>query len=1372
MATDEIVGVRFTALSAEQIRQISVTHVDSHEMSERLRDKSRTLGDPAMGPTSDPSSLCLSCGENASNCCGHFGHLDLAKPVWNPVYLSSILKILRVICWECSKPRIEITETIYEKVKMLKLPQARLKYFINNSKSATTCVYCKSLLSKYTFKKKDGYVLQMTPPKKNVSPDQTFEVLRRINSSDCEIMGLGRPESMIFSVLPIPPPVVRPQILLENNSRSEEPLTFKLADIVRSNAAMSSESSDKSYRALQFFVASYIDSDGTPCPKDISHAVRKSSDGVSQRVGSKDGRVRGNIMGGRVDKSARSVISNDPNIGVYEVKVPRDIIKKIYYCETVTEENIEWLQTVVDRGPDDLMGARNVFKFPNYEIDLKTYVDGPLRKLQVGDRVERYFRDGEYVHLNRQPSLHGPSIQGHRIRIHDDQVIRINTAVCPPYNADFDGDEMNLHFPQSYQSKFEVRDLMGTKQQIISLTNSSPIIYMIQDTILGVNRLLLALDIKPYEFASMCNAVDVADDGPLQTGREVFSLILPPLSAKIGDCVIKDGLVVSGSLNKSTLASGHGSLVHRIHNTYGPERCCEFIFKCQKLAATFLKLRVFSIGPQSINMNPQIKQVVSEMYLLVEKDVESFIQKSQNQTLPLLPGLNRARSLEYLINRSLNSCINAVMSKVKNLIPHDNEISQVVRAKSRASEVNLIQSGVALFQQNVDGMRPKQGWTGRTLSHFPKFVSDPCARGFVINSLASGLNGTEFVTHSMASRHGLIDTAVKTGETGYGQRRMTKGMENVCVFDDLTVRDGSSFTIVQFNYGGNSFNPSFETKQQFWVAELPAQKAGEMCGDADVFCEGFEEEIGDTHQGWHFPFKCYFPFDEIRALGRARKWVMKYLFPAGKPFLSVPNINWILDSGMIPKGTPRFTDNVALRDEYILKMRDILPSLHGVACPIFEAIVLQDTIWKRVCGLDVNVLWSEIWEQTKRALVEPGTCVGLSAAFALGEPSTQLTLNTFHATGNSSGQNSAINRFKEIINVNRTITCPMTRVFVENGHSIAKVKTSLTLTSIDDIVSECQQLVDPTPGFEHSIEDKGWVSAWQKVYGRPPQVSSPFVVRLKIKVEKLTKYVRVIDELRPLFTDTGEIFAIDRHPLHPDYAVMLIRGNPSITDHHSFLRFESNVLKTCICGVAGNCIIEKVQKKSFDISKGLTVEDEKMLIVQGNNIVDIMCVPGVDKNRTTTNDIHEISKVLGIEAARAAIETEINEILDNHSMFVNPHHTTLMSDMMTNSGCVQPITRFGINRGENSVLLKCSFEETCEMCAEASAHNVSNNISCSADSIFFGLLARVGSGSCDISIDPEKLKLCGTSHDFPEESFMHQTYTMSEIPQDVMQYLS
>jgi DNA-directed RNA polymerase II subunit RPB1 len=472
--TESIVGIQFGVFSPEEIVRRSVCEITSQTTAE---GKLGGLFDPRMGVLEN-GKVCRTCGQNNHNCPGHFGHYPLARPVYYTQFFKLLMKILRCVCFKCGKLLIDKTKPTYAAFLKAK-GENRWKKVLEACSKITRCgedtadgcgsrqpsKYKEEPVHKIYAEWKDLVLPEdVAPPagavvdengKINISmplePEYVHRLLRRITDEDVVFLGFSphwcRPDWLMCSVLPIPPPQVRPSVMQDNNQRSEDDLTSKLIDIIKANMTLKKKiSEDPKKRAideytnlLQYHVATLVDNDipGVSPAAQRSGRLLKS---LQQRLGSKEGRIRNNLQGKRVEFSARSVITPDPNISVSELGVPTKIATNLTYPEKVTAFNIQKLYALVQAGPDKYPGAKTVQRADGRTISLK-HMDGKSLELFEGDVVNRHLMDGDIVLFNRQPSLHRMSMMAHRVRVLPYNTFRLNVFNCSPYNADFDGDK-------------------------------------------------------------------------------------------------------------------------------------------------------------------------------------------------------------------------------------------------------------------------------------------------------------------------------------------------------------------------------------------------------------------------------------------------------------------------------------------------------------------------------------------------------------------------------------------------------------------------------------------------------------------------------------------------------------------------------------------------------------------------------------------------------------------------------------------------------------------------------------------------------------------------------------------------------------------
>ncbi len=855
----KIEGVKFGLLSPEVIRKISEAKiVTADTYDEDGYPIEGGLMDPRLGVV-DPGLKCKTCGGRVGDCPGHFGRIELARPVIHVGYAKQINKILRAICRKCGRlllPEERIKEyrrEIRRAAKVGKSGDNIIEHLFKEARTAKVCPHCEKEQLDIRFEKPTSFVEN----KNRLSPTDVRERLERIKDEDAEVMGfdlsVARPEWMVLTVLPVPPVTVRPSITLESGERSEDDLTHKLVDILRINQRLVENVEagapqliiEDLWELLQYHITTYFNNEvaGVPPARHRSGRPLKT---LAQRLKGKEGRFRSNLSGKRVNFSARTVISPDPNIGINEVGVPEVIAKELTVPVRVTPGNIEHLKEVVRRGPDNYPGANYIERVDGGRVRLGKVknIEDVLEKVEVGGKVHRHLRDGDVVMFNRQPSLHRMSIMAHEVRVMPYKTFRLNLCVCPPYNADFDGDEMNLHAIQGEEARAEARVLMRVQEQILSPRFGGPIIGGIHDHISGA-YLLTRKETKftPEEAAQILYNAGITEELPepkdengekYYTGKQLFSLLLPKdlnLSYKAKICkkcevcteeeceddayvVIRNGEIITGVMDEKSFGAFAGELLDRIVKDYGTDEAQRFLDRVTKLAISAISKVGFSTGVDDEDLPREGIERIEEILNKAEQDVEKLIQTYEDGILEPLPGRTLEETLEMRIMQTLSeardktgSIANEYLEKVSEEKGKENGARIMAVSGARGSLLNLTQMAACVGQQAVRGERIARGYTKRTLPHFKWGDRGARAKGFVKSSYKKGLDPLEYFFHSMGGREGLVDTAVRTSQSGYMQRRLINALQDLKVEYDGTVRDTKG-VIIEFKHGEDGADPS------------------------------------------------------------------------------------------------------------------------------------------------------------------------------------------------------------------------------------------------------------------------------------------------------------------------------------------------------------------------------------------------------------------------------------------------------------------------------------------------------------------------------------------------------------------------------------
>jgi DNA-directed RNA polymerase beta' subunit len=841
----DIDSIQFGLMSEEDVKRLSVACITSPRTLQQ--DPLGTVYDPRMGPMG-ASEVCLTCSQLSNQCPGHFGHIELNVPILHPLFYKQILGFLKCICFQCS--RMLITEDLVGLWNLVRLQKdQRFLAIIDRLEKSRFCVHCNMTQPLYTFSIQEGvfyatYKVNGEVSRLPVTVDEMAVLFQEFRDEDVRLLGLdpelSHPKRLILTVLPVLPPRARPYSISDHNI-SDDDLTIQYIEILKANQQLASPTVSESKRtkaiqSLCFRIKTLMDNS----QGKAKHTNARQIKGIKERLAGKDGLIRNNLMGKRVDQSGRTVIGPDPTLRIDEIALPHEMADVLTFPETVTVMNRDSLQRLINREQASVLirrGVRINLKYGRtHRSETKSLRDtsgNPMTirykwhssgmyiiQTELGDIIERCLQNGDMVLINRQPTLHGGSMMAHRVIRRPGKTMRLNLAVCKSFNADFDGDEMNVYPPQSQLTRTELECLSSTPNWIMEASNSKPNIVLVQDTILSVYLMTKEwISIPSPTFQQCTMKCDGWTPHTLHTrlnhirhvyqthginqevynGRALFSMLLPtdfhydkPFSD--GNRVLIDqGVLLSGRITKGAIGSAHASIVTYLYHEYGSSTTIEFLNNIQFLAGEFMLFHGFSIGLEDClaTETQAIQHVVAKSFV----EADHIERTTRNEFIR-----------ETKLNMALSRAKDVGMRMAKDALKHDNNFVDTVQSGSKGDFFNIAQIMGLLGQQNITGKRvePQLNHGQRTLSHYPFKIHDKAqeyeSRGFIRQSFIEGLSPQAFWFHAMSGREGITDTAMKTAQSGYIQRKMVKIMEDIQVKYDRTVRN-SVGSIIQFAYG-------------------------------------------------------------------------------------------------------------------------------------------------------------------------------------------------------------------------------------------------------------------------------------------------------------------------------------------------------------------------------------------------------------------------------------------------------------------------------------------------------------------------------------------------------------------------------------------
>ncbi len=767
--------------------------------------------DPRLGVI-DPGLRCRTCGGTIGDCPGHFGYMELAKPVIHVLYTKVIYQLLKFTCRKCNRIMAEGVDILTKTIGPAK------------------CPHCKSKQKKISFVKPYTFYEE----KHELTPLEIRERFEKIPLRDLKKNGIrgGRPEWLILTLFPIPPVTMRPSITLETGERSEDDLTHKLVDIVRINQSLKENIDigapdfilNDLWELVQYHISTYFDNELTGAPL-ARHRSGRPLKGLVQRLKAKEGRIRGNLLGKRVNFSARTVIIPDPKISINEVGVPEAVAKELTIPVFVTDLTIKYVNELIKMDKVNYVvrpDGRRIKVTSENKKELLTNID-------VGWSVERQVEDGDIALFNRQPSLHRVSMMAHRIRVMPYQSFRLNPSVCFPYNADFDGDEMNLHIPQTEEGRVEASFLMEVQNNLVSPRFGGPLIGLELDQISGMYFLTQKDNVMTREDASQLLAsagimVEMPDKDKF-TGKEIFSMLLPKnlnieFESNFGKgfetkeekmkndawVVIRNGQLVHGVIDKSSVGTERGKIIGKLLTLVDKEIVRDFIDNCGRLGAAFLMRRGLSLGISDLDLPSNIQRTIVNEISSARKEARGMIDKYNKGDIHIMPGMTPAESLEAQI---LNVLALGV-SRVSDIVRENkgtNDIMHMALSGAKGSLINFTQMAAVVGQETILGKRISRGYLNRTLSHIREGDLSPASRGFVAQGFKQGLTPIELFWNIMNGREGLMDKSLRTRKSGYMQRRLVNALQDMVVNNDMIVRN-SRGDIIQFMVGEDGVDVS------------------------------------------------------------------------------------------------------------------------------------------------------------------------------------------------------------------------------------------------------------------------------------------------------------------------------------------------------------------------------------------------------------------------------------------------------------------------------------------------------------------------------------------------------------------------------------
>ena len=990
--------------------------------------------------------------------------------------------------------------------------------------------------------------------------------------------------------------------------------------------------------------------------------------------------------------------------------------------------------------------------------------------------------------------------------------------------------------PQDPESESELRNLAAVPYQIISPANNAAIIGIYQDSMLGCYRFTREnIDFTQKDAMNLLMMFNRINPDTLKKKRnervsnfEILSQILPPLTLKVKNkqyeqepvennvVEIINGKYIRGQMDKGILGSGTKGLIHRVCNDFGNMASSQFIDDIQNIVTEYMKQSAFSVGISDLITDSKTNEKIVSIITDKKTEVKNLIDQVQIGVFENNSGKTNEQEFEMKVNNILSKAQNDAGREALKNLSKDNRFAIMFNAGSKGSELNIQQMTACLGQQNVEGKRIPYGFEHRTLPHYTKYDDSSIARGFVESSYINGLSPQELFFHAMGGRIGLIDTAVKTSTTGYIQRRLIKGLEDLMVNYDMTIRTNKN-KVVQFSYGDDNIDTVKVENQDLPIVDMSIQdifahyaiiddksKSKALSG---MFIKSTYTRQKKQETATNDKCKEYINF-----MIEARSEIVKNVFNnKSDKIVRVPvafayiiqniigqqgiNKNSLVDITML--------ETFNLIEETFAKLEKIVFAPPTKLFKVLFNYYLSPKdllLNKRFNKKSLEILMETIILDYKRAIVTPGEMVGMIAAQSIGEPTTQMTLNTFHFAGVASKSNvtRGVPRIEEILSLSASIKNPSLTVYLKPDEETDKDKANtiqymLEHTKLEEIIKSVEICFDPDDLNTLIAEDKSTMSQYREFESLVDECleqetvedeseKSKWIIRIEMDPETMLEKNITMDDVNFTLNNTyKEEISCIYSDYNADKLVFRVRmknvlknsankGNKKIKQNpldqsdqiYILKNFQDQLLSGIVLRGVKNInkvVLRKIKDNLIEKGGAYKKEDIWVLDTIGTNLLDVLGLDYIDQNRTISNDIIEIFNVLGMEAARQCIYNELAEVLEFDGSYVNAHHMALLCDRMSFSHKLISIFRHGINNDDIGPIAKASFEETPEMFLKAARHaeldtlrGISANIMCGQEGLF-------GTAAFQVVLDiNEMIKL--------EEKYKYEYQNTDQIIED------
>jgi DNA-directed RNA polymerase II subunit RPB1 len=1315
--------------------------------------------------TTDFAWSCETCKCSMHICPGHYGIIYLKTHIYSPLFLSNIFSILKAVCYYCGN----------------KLP------------SSGKCLRCKKDQPTYSRTKITSltFYIEMNKKKTEILPFQVYEIFSRISDETVESFGLPsgfHPMDLVPKVLLVPPNSIRPDAhnILSNKNNSND-ITVLLQNVVSRNNALPTITEQtltpEIKKGIELLNIAIYELQRGPY---TALGQRKQYVGaLMNRLPQKHGYIRRNILGKRSNNNGRSVIVNDVSLPIDHVSLPLLFAQSIRKPVTVQAYNFDESLLCVKNGVNAYPGCFKVKKKNmSYPIFINKF--NTTHKLEFGDVIYRDLIDGDIINLNRQPSLEQSSITSVRARINNDHVIKFNVPLCSMFNADFDGDQMNAHVPQSAFVENEIQMCCGLDNSLISQKSATPKISHQLDSIVGLSELTHSdVVFTRYHVMNLFNNTGLTITLPDQdtfTGRDIITLYLTSMKffinytgkSSIGksmfnhfynfdpndsDVKIVLGKHESGILDKPAIGEDvRGNIFQTIYGQYGCDQTLSAIYHLQQIALDYIIHYLgYTISSRDFYVNTHCK---NEMELILNSQIDNsiLITRHLHQGNIIAPiGQSLSNYYEYAQLNALEAndySLNSLLAHIE----YKNNLLKAIITSAKAKTFNLKNSLAYLGLIIVNGGRLQEEFSyGRASCYFPRFDEDPRSRGFITSSYAEGLNPVEYLYHKNDARASIAQKAIMTSRTGTLHRNTMKHQDAIIV-DNHGYLSTERY-IIQFLYGGNGFIQQYNEKDTVNLLNRKLTR------------EQLENEfyVKLTKYGMKHNDEIQKELDKefAKLLDVRKKYISRdeYLVSI-LPFHIGKIINFIgiqttepLDIKLALKSIDYFVENLpyiysnSIQEQFKTELpRFYYDAINDMLPYIYSYLNIATLLRNKINNQTLAICITHIQYKLIRAVVNIGSPIGSRTTMCVIEPLTQRNLDSHHYAGAGVGTvEGGGDRIPEILtckNTTRSPTANMTLYLIdEYAHDLLKVKLlalELESTKLENILSKYYIFAEEYrhPVHKDNIGDNKDLDAFEKlnkltVHSRD---LTNVCFKLYVNLFKMSLFNLTIEQVYfKLIEQFPQLYFVYTSLLHPTpYIKVYIPNDNSLLTLNNFKTLLTQILNATIKGIEPISQVFIKEDVEYKLNDDGTITEIPFYYMKtlGTNFEKILNVPQIDKYKSYTTSLTETYKFLGIVGVRRLIFYELKNSLEE----LDEKHFSIYADVITITGEPTSLDRYGAKSRKESILNQASDSSPINVFVNAAIHKLSDAVNRSSSAIMLTQVPKMGTNFNYFVIDESKFK--------------------------------